>query len=121
MAITLSIAPLMLGLTIVICDDETKKNVRHYLNHLKKYKVNLIKLTPSFFKVLIQETKNKFIALPNLKTIILGGENLPASDCKSWLTLYPNHVLFNEYGPTETTVGVSQFKINNSNVSDLDI
>ena len=119
MAITLSIAPLVLGLTIVICDDEVKKNVRHYLKHLKSSKINLIKLTPSYFKILIQEVKNEFINLPYLKTIILGGENLTTADCKSWLKLYPKHVLYNEYGPTETTVGISQFKICKKNVSNL--
>jgi amino acid adenylation domain-containing protein len=121
MAITLSIAPLMLGLTIVMCDDEVKKNVRHYLKYLKSSKANLIKLTPSFFRVLLQEVKNKFIALPYLKTIILGGENLSTADCKSWLDLYPKHILYNEYGPTETTVGISQYKICSSNVSDLGV
>ena len=120
MAITLSIAPLMLGMTIVMCDDGVKKNIRHYLNYLKSSKVNCIKLTPTFFKVLLQEIKNKFIALPYLKTIILGGENLPAADCKSWLELYPKHTLYNEYGPTETTVGVSQYKICSANCADLD-
>lgn len=119
MAVSISIAPLILGLTIVMCDDEVKKNVRHYLKYLKNSKVNLIKLTPSFFKVLLQEIKNKFIALPNLKIIILGGENLPAADCKSWLTLYPKQILYNEYGPTETTVGISQYKVCSTNLSDL--
>ncbi len=121
MAITISIAPLMLGLTIVMCNDEVKKNVRHYLKYLKRSRVNFIKLTPSFFKVLLLEVKNKFIALPYLKTILLGGENLPAADCKSWLELYPNHILHNEYGPTETTVGISQYTICSSNISDLGV
>jgi amino acid adenylation domain-containing protein len=121
MAVTISIAPLMLGLTVVICDDEIKKNVRHYLKYLKSSKVNLIKLTPSYFKVLLQEINSKFIALPYLETIILGGENLPAVDCKSWLNLYPKHVLYNEYGPTETTVGISQYSIRSMNLADLEI
>ena len=120
MAITISIAPLMIGLTIVICDDEVKKNVRNYLKYLKSSKINLIKLTPSYFKVLLQDINNKFIALPYLKTIILGGENLPAIDCKSWLALYPKHVLYNEYGPTETTVGVSQYKVCSTNLAALE-
>lgn len=121
MAVTTSIAPLMLGLTIVICDNETKKNLRHYLTHLKSSKVNIIKTTPSFFKVLLQEVKNKFIALPYLKTIILGGENLSSTECKAWLKLYPKHILYNEYGPTETTVAVSQYKISTDNVADLEL
>ncbi len=121
MAVTTSIAPLMLGLTIVICDSETKKNLRHYLTHLKSSKINIIKTTPSFFKVILQEVKNKFIALPYLKTIILGGENLSTAECKTWLKLYPKHILYNEYGPTETTVAVSQYKISTDNIANLDL
>ncbi|CEG56332.1 non-ribosomal peptide synthetase [Legionella fallonii] len=121
MAVTTSIAPLMLGLTIVICDIETKKNLRHYLTHIKSSKINIIKTTPSFFKVLLQEVKNKFIALPYLKTIILGGENLSSTECKAWLKLYPKHILYNEYGPTETTVAVSQYKISVDTVADLEL
>lgn len=52
MAITLTLAPLMFGLTIVMCDEAIKRDVRLYLEHLKHHKVSCIKLTPSYFKVL---------------------------------------------------------------------
>ena len=119
MAITTSIVPLMLGATVVICDDKTKKNTRRYLNHLKSNKIKIIKMTPSYLKVLVNEVKNSFIALPHLHTLILGGENLHTVDCASWLKHYPKHVLYNEYGPTEATVGVSTYKISLKNVHQL--
>lgn len=120
MAVSVSLAPLMLGLTIVICDAEIKKDPKAYLTNLARSQINVIKLTPSYFKLLVQETKNNFIALPHLKSIILGGEHLAAAECKAWLSLYPEHILYNEYGPTEATVAVSVYKVQRDNFTDFD-
>lgn len=111
MAVTTTIIPLMLGLTVVICDDTTKKEAPSYLHYLAQSQIHIIKLTPSYFKVLLHEAKNNYVALPQLKSIILGGENLSATECQSWLTVYPKHILFNEYGPTEATVAVSMHQV----------
>ncbi|MCW8471774.1 amino acid adenylation domain-containing protein [Fluoribacter gormanii] len=121
MSVTTTIVPLMLGLTVVLCEETTKKEVRSYLQYLAKSRVNIIKLTPSYFKVLLHEVKNNFITLPQLHSIILGGENLSAAECQSWLASYPKHVLFNEYGPTEATVAVSTYKVTHLNCNHLDI
>lgn len=119
MSVSASIVPLLIGMTIVVCDESTKKNVGLYLSHLADYKINIIKITPSYFKVLLLETKNHFIPLPDLKVIILGGENLSSADCAMWLNFYPLHTLFNEYGPAEATVAVTEFKITNKNIHNL--
>lgn len=119
MAVTSTLAACTQGLQICICKDDIKKNVSTYLQYLHQHKINIIKLTPSYFKLLIEEIKNKPIALDDLQTIVLGGELLLTKDCKEWLDRYPHHFLFNEYGPTESTVGVTQFKITQQNVSQL--
>ena len=121
MAVTTSITALLLGLTLVVCPDEIKNNISLYLQYLHENKINLIKITPGYFKVLLHEVKENSFPLPHLQTIILGGENLIASDCLSWLNLYPHHCLYNEYGPTEATVAVSQYKITKTNASSLPI
>ena len=120
MAVSVSIIPLMLGLTSVICADEIKKNSRHYLQHLADARINIMKLTPSYFKILLQEAKNKRIALPQLHSLILGGENLAAAECQSWLSIYPEHILFNEYGPTEATVAVLVHQVTAGNYAHLE-
>ncbi|MFT4060366.1 MAG: amino acid adenylation domain-containing protein [Legionella sp.] len=121
MAISVSLVPLMLGLTVVICDEDVKKNAALYLQHLANSEINLIKLTPSYFKVLLQEAKSHFIALPSLKSIVLGGENLTAFECQAWLELYSEQALFNEYGPTEATVAISVYKLNFENRSEFEV
>jgi amino acid adenylation domain-containing protein len=117
MAITTSIVPLMLGLTIVICDDTTKKHLARYLQYLQSKRVNIIKMTPSYLKVLLSDVTSSPRPLPDLKILVLGGENLQTSICKNWLDIYPRHILYNEYGPTEATVGVSCYKVTNDTLS----
>lgn len=119
MAVTCTLVPLMLGLTVVLCDDAIRKEIQSYLHFLAKYRINIIKLTPSYFKVLLHGAKNNFINLPQLQSIILGGENLASAECQSWLELYPKHVLYNEYGPTEATVAVSTYKVSSLSCTDL--
>jgi acyl carrier protein len=120
MAVTTSIVPLTLGLTIVICGEEIKKDTHAYLQHLTLNQVNLIKITPSYFKILLIEVKNNELALPDLQMIVLGGEALYSVDCLAWLSLYPSNRLFNEYGPTEATVAVSQFTVCKKSISTLE-
>ncbi len=119
MAIANTLLPLMLGMTIIICDDDTKKSPHSYLEFLRNNQINVIKLTPSYFKVLLYAVQGNFIELSNLRLIILGGELLHTIDCSSWLARYPHHHLVNEYGPTETTVGVSLFKFNKAGLHAL--
>ena len=52
MAVTTTIIPLMLGLEVVLCSDAVKKDARQYLQYIAKSKINFLKLTPSYFKVL---------------------------------------------------------------------
>ncbi len=120
MSVANTIMPLIFGLPIVICAEDIKKDARQYLTHLVKHRVNFIKLTPSYFKVLLDEVRSQHIDLPDLQIIILGGESLRSIDCAHWLEIYPAHTLFNECGPTEATVAATQYKIthinkNNSN------
>lgn len=117
MGVTTSIVALLLGLTVVLCSDTTKSDPRAYLRHLQSNCIAIIKVTPSYFKALLHEISLHYVELPHLHTIILGGENLPMSDCRAWLTRYPKHNLFNEYGPTEATIAVSQYKINSDNIN----
>lgn len=118
-ALTTSLVPLTIGLTVVICEDKIKKDPSLYLNYLVTSKVNFIKLTPSYFRVLLHQLKIKRRPLHHLKKIMLAGENLASGDCAAWFSFYPKHRLFNEYGPTETSVAVSLYRIDSQNISNL--
>ncbi|MBA2652962.1 MAG: amino acid adenylation domain-containing protein, partial [Tatlockia sp.] len=118
-ALTSTIIPLLFGLTIVICEDKIKKDPKLYLDFIDSNKINLIKITPGYFNVLLYQEKINNRPLKFLNKIILGGENLFAPDCASWLTLFPDHILFNEYGPTEAAVAVVANRIDRKKIADL--
>ena len=118
-ALTTTLIPLLFGLTVVICEDKIKKDPKLYLDYLEANKIQIIKITPGYFNVFLYQAKIKNFSLKYLNKIILGGENLLAPDCASWLALYPHHILFNEYGPTEASVAVSVKRIDKRNIVDL--
>lgn len=118
-ALTLTAVPLALGLTVVICEETIKKDPRRYIDYLQNNDISLIKITPSYFRVLFHELQNKHASFPRLKKIMLAGENLATLDCQNWLEYYPEHSLYNEYGPTETSVAVTLYIIDRHNVQQL--
>lgn len=117
MAVTTTLVALLSGLTIVITDDKTKKDCHNYLSYLRDNKINILKITPSYFKVLLYEIERNTIDLPDLRLILLGGEKLHTLDCARWHKKFPEHALINEYGPTETTVGVTWYKFSNHGIN----
>jgi amino acid adenylation domain-containing protein len=121
MAISVSVIPLMQGLTVVIGQDDIKKTASSYLKYLTDYSINIVKMTPSYLKLLLHEVKNNPPLLPHLNTIIIGGENLCRSECGEWLNIYPHQCIFNEYGPTEATVAATQFKVCKETIKNLGI
>ena len=114
LTVTTSIAPLLCGASVVLCPQKIKQDPVLYHNYLNKNQINIIKMTPSYFKILLSETKeNKMLV--DLQYIILGGEQIDMYDIDKWMQIYNNHIIFNEYGPTETTVGVTQCAISGAN------
>ena len=118
-SITNTLLSLCLGKTVVICDESVKTNPGDYLQYLASERINLIKTTPSYFNLLIKIGLN--VSLPDLRYILIGGEAIQAADLQKWLTAYPQHLIYNSYGPTETTVTVSKFKIDASNVNEVQV
>lgn len=119
MAVTTSIAALAIGWQVIICPLAIKRNLPAFIKCIDDNKINLIKITPSYFKLMLQEILKNYSPLSDLHTIILGGEILLTADCRQWLDIYPRHHLINEYGPTETTVAVTQYGISHTDIDKL--
>nr|BFF38255.1 hypothetical protein BACY1_00600 [Tenacibaculum mesophilum] len=67
--------------------------------------VNIIKLTPSHLKVLLNN-QVKIAKDTNLKSLIVGGENLEQELAHSIYKMFDGKIkILNEYGPTEATIG----------------
>jgi amino acid adenylation domain-containing protein/non-ribosomal peptide synthase protein (TIGR01720 family) len=70
---------------------------------------SLIKITPAHLEMLslqLPKTSQKVFT----HSLVIGGENLNASQIEYWKKYQPETLLFNEYGPTETVVGCVVFE-----------
>ncbi|MBN1684102.1 MAG: amino acid adenylation domain-containing protein [Gammaproteobacteria bacterium] len=105
-SVTSTLLPFMFGTKLILGKEKLRLEPKNYLQHIKDYQITHIKLTPSSFSELLLISQKFSISLPDLKWIILGGEQLNKKDVQNWLNLNPSHHIVNEYGPTETTVAV---------------
>ena len=77
-----------------------------------KNNINVIKLVPSYFELLID-----FIITTKINKVILGGEKLSQKIIHKLHDLYHNHkddfdlIIYDEYGPTEATVGTCNSQV----------
>lgn len=77
-----------------------------------------IKLTPAHLKMVLNS--NNYQKLNHLKTVILGGDNLPVKDSREFLRIFGDHIkIHNEYGPTEATIGCCDYVFENDQNSGL--
>jgi len=105
LTVTTTICSLCLGAKIAICKSELL-DLDEYRKHLIENKVTVVKLVPSYFKLMVE-----FLPDTRLRKVILGGEKLDLSILRaiselSYQGKLSDHPkVFDEYGPTETTVG----------------
>ncbi|WP_420574204.1 amino acid adenylation domain-containing protein [Kordia sp.] len=99
LSVTTTLAPLVLGKRICIYGGKLVE-IDKYLSHLKKYKIDFIKSTPSFL------TQIHFEELTHqVKSCFIGGEKSDTNQLK-FLNQHISNV-YDEYGPTEATVGTT--------------
>ncbi|MBX7255073.1 MAG: amino acid adenylation domain-containing protein [Candidatus Hydrogenedentes bacterium] len=86
------------GSTLCLASKETVTSSRELRGLLQQHNVNVVLLTPSYLKTLSPED------LPDLKTVIVGGEACPPALAAQWAA---SRRFINAYGPTETSVYVT--------------
>ena len=98
---------LLYGGKLVVIPKETAKDIKSYLNILKKENVTILNQTPSAFYNLINEELSLGEKELDIRYVIFGGEALKPLMLKDWREKYPDTKLINMYGITETTVHVT--------------
>lgn len=93
--------PLMVGATLEIVDDDTRRSATALARHINNSKATVVQATPASWRLL----KNARWSCPRTLTLLCGGEAL-TSEVAQFL-LRDRHVLYNLYGPTETTIWAS--------------
>ena len=91
------------GYTAVIASEEEIENPLLLANTLKKNKVNIMFMTPSFVSNFV-DIEAFVDALRNFKVLDMGAENVPIELCNKLRKLGVNATINNGYGPTETTI-----------------
>ncbi|EQB89765.1 hypothetical protein M918_18990 [Clostridium sp. BL8] len=97
-----TLLPLILGLKIVIADEEEQINPQLLKKLIHDWNIDVLQVTPSRMQMIINEDK-AVEELKKLKIILVGGEPLKETLLKS-LSQTTNASIYNMYGPTETTV-----------------
>lgn len=111
LSVPCTIAPLLVGGRLVICEEAKKTNPQEYLQYLINNKITHTELTPGYIEMLLHYP-NLIKQLVDLKMLLLGADIVPSSDVIKWLKLCPYHQIVNEYGPTETTVSATSYFVN---------
>ncbi len=70
--------------------------------------VGLLKLTPAHLTLLADLD---VAARARVRSVVVGGESLPADAAARWQTIFPDCRIVNEYGPTETVVGCTTWTV----------
>lgn len=112
-----SILPLLLGIKVVIADEE-EQNIPEFLNKICiDNKVKMIQTTPSRMSLLLSD-ENNIDYLKNMRVIMLGGEPFP-ENLLFKLKKIVCAKIYNMYGPTETTVWSSVKDLTNTNIINI--
>ena len=108
------ICSLICGMTIVLACDAVANNPGKAAALLGKDGVNVLQITPSRLKLMLEETD--ISALSGLKALLVGGEPLPEYLLERLKGL-SGTALFNVYGPTEATIWSTSARLNQAALS----
>lgn len=106
LSVPCTIAPLLVGGQIAICNEATKTDPKRYLQYMIAHQISHVELTPGYLEMLLHYPE-LVEQLTDLKVLLLGADTLPISDVVKWAKLCPSHQIVNEYGPTEATVSAT--------------
>ncbi|MGE5343974.1 MAG: amino acid adenylation domain-containing protein [Candidatus Omnitrophota bacterium] len=96
---------LLFGCPLHVIPRETYLIPHRLLNYLRDHRITYIKVTPSLFNLIVNNTEFSSRALTRLRLVILGGEEININDVEKALQPCPHLQIMDEYGPTETAIG----------------
>ncbi|WP_445671659.1 amino acid adenylation domain-containing protein [Paenibacillus sp. FSL R7-0331] len=97
-----SLLPLSLGKTIILAQENHRKNPLRLAKLLIEKNVELVQMTPTAMSMFLSIQRSRS-ALRNVKIMMIGGEPFPRRLLEQLLQL-TGSAIYNVYGPTEGTV-----------------
>jgi len=95
------------GHTLVGLDKMSQENYNDIFKVIKKNKINVAVMTPTFIKLCLLNSEFNYKNYPFLKCIYFCGEQLDVKTVKKIFTAFPEIKIINAYGPTEATSAIS--------------
>ncbi|NOU17171.1 MAG: amino acid adenylation domain-containing protein [Bacteroidales bacterium] len=95
-------APLCSGAKVIIGSNEDQKDVKRINQILHENEVSVLQLTPSRLRLILSNTEKPEL-LSCIKTLLIGGEELPLMLLEEAREVFKGNI-YNMYGPTETTI-----------------
>ena len=108
---------LLSGGTVLVVSYEDSRDPQKFIELCRHEGVTILSQTPSAFRNFVQaEAMTK--ALPELKSVVFGGEALATQDLIRWCERHPLEEtnLVNMYGITETTVHVTAARLSQKDI-----
>ena len=99
MTLTSLLLPMISGNCLAIY--HAGSNLQNLMSALQDDQVTFLKCTPTHLSLIGHNT----MAKSRIRTLVVGGEALPASEALRMEGLFKGIKIYNEYGPTEATVG----------------
>jgi len=97
------ISGLLVGAKTVIYSDDLILDILSFLNEVKKDKITILELVPSYMKIVLQLSKPNSTSFDYIKYLLVTGEPLKIGLVNSWFKFFKKIPLVNAYGPTEAS------------------
>ena len=107
---------LVSGATLCPVSREVQLNPPRFFAWLQENKITYWDTVPSLWYQMVEYMQGtlagKRLLLPDLETLILGGEALRGDKIQTWVRcVEQNHRIYNVYGPTEATVSTTYYHV----------
>src|SRR5690625_1480159 len=111
--------PITNGMEIYLLNNKEQKDLLHLKKYIYRNKINLIQTTPSRMKLVIDSIQHDDFHgnyLQSLRTILIGGEELPYKVYDE-VRKITKAKIYNMYGPTEATIWATMKELNDSTIT----
>ncbi len=108
------LAPLLVGATVCILDDEVTHDPSRLLGSVDDRGITIFQSVPVMIRAMIESEAlkpSRQYGLRSLRWLLSIGEVLPPDLARKWISLYPRTPLLNEYGPAECSDTVTQHPV----------
>ena len=106
---------LLAGSQLHILSKETYMLANHLLDYITTHGISYLKMTPSLFRTLVNNSNFSEETCSTLRLVVLGGEPINMDDIEKVYGICTHIRIINQYGPAEVTVASTALFINSDN------